>query len=210
MTFFDKLQQSPAVKVLCGVNVLIDRSESGLRCAVVPAELRQPCAPPLYPHLALHYCTQILARYPKSDNNKERQALRLLEMLRLVIEQGIWPDSNLLRDADVESEVRMAAASEIGASRQTIAAALIRTTVTGEVEMALDLPAEVTDDGRVLSVVCVLQGVLALLDAQNVKVLDHSMRYLKSFLDEGIDYAGPDAARNMANRAFREAGGEAA
>jgi hypothetical protein len=208
LTFFDKLQQSTAVKVLCGVNVRIEKAGDCWRCMVVPAELRVACAPALYPLLGLHYCTQILARYPKSDNARERQALRLLEMLRLVIEQGIWPDSNLVRDADVESEVSLVEPAELGPTHETIGAALIRTTISDEVEVTLDLPPDVTDDGRVLSVICLLQGMLPLLDTRSLKVLDHGLRYLKSFLDEGIDYAGPDAARNMANRAFREAGGE--
>jgi hypothetical protein len=196
---------------LCQVELFMGTGTPPVPCAVVPggtdaAQARSlPSNRQLYVLLGLHYYAAVLARYPRSDRKSERHAAELLEMVRLIIEEGIWPDSDLLRYAGVNDRVRLAEQPSPG-SRMT-RLTLNRRPGSGEIELLISPTAGASEEESVLSVVVLLQGILPLLDATAVKVLDHGLRYVKSFQDEGMDYASPGAAGSMANRAFREVGG---
>ncbi len=193
----------------CTVHLYMGTGVPPVPCAVRVPDFDQTlvtCSGPrsqLYVLLGLHYYASVFARYPKS----ERHAAELLEMSRLIIEEGIWPDSDLLRYAGINDRVRLVEQPPPGAKLTTLQ--LVRGTGAGEFELLVDPARDMTGDETILSVVVLLQGLLPLLDATAVKVLDHGLRYAKSFQDEGMDYTNLEAARSMANRAFREAGGQA-
>ncbi|MEO0077903.1 MAG: hypothetical protein ABIK86_02765 [candidate division WOR-3 bacterium] len=192
---------------LCRVNLYMGTGAPPVPCTVVPEPGHdpKPTNPQPYVLLGLQYYAAVLARYPKSDRTTERHAAELLEMARLIIEEGIWPDSDLLRYAGISDRVRIVDLPPSQAKLTILA--LRRGSGPEEFELLMNLAPDMTEEETVLSVIVLLQGILPLLDPTAVKVLDHGLRYVKSFQDEGMDYANPVAARSMANRAFREAGG---
>jgi len=208
MNLFDKLGKAQGVKMLCGAAIAFEKSGTGYSFAVKTAPTERPTRPGEHVLLALHYYSQVLTRYPRSRPDTERIALDLQEMIRLVVEEGIWTDSDIISYADLDERMKMVPQVSEGAAE--IRAALIRPLLSDDLDVAVEEPATITDDERVLSVFALLQGILPLLDGAGVKLFDYALRHLKSFHDEGGNYSDPAAARNMANRAFREAGGEAA
>ncbi len=192
---------------LCRVNLYMGTGAPPVPCAVVPEPGHdpKPSNPQRYVLLALQYYAAVLVRYPKSERTTERHAAELLEMARLIIEEGIWPDSDLLRYAGISDRVRIVEPPPSPA-RLTVLE-LGRGPGPEEFELLVSPAQDMTEDETVLSAIVLLQGILPLLDPTAVKVLDHGLRYVKSFQDEGMDCANPVAARSMANRAFQEAGG---
>jgi len=203
---------------LCTVHLYVGTGAPPVPCAVQapghpepgPDSARSSCPRPDPQHyvlLGLQCYASVFARYPRSERTTERYAAELLEMARLIIEEGIWPDSDLLRYAGISDRVRLVEQPPPAAKLTTLQ--LARGPGAGEFELLVSPAHDMTGDETILSVIVLLQGLLPLLDAAAVKVLDHGLRYAKSFQDEGMDYANPVAARSMANRAFREAGGQA-
>jgi len=210
---FEKLSAAQGVKMLCGVTLAAQRSGSAWQFAVLPAQLDRQVKPGEYVLLALQYYSQVLTNYPRSNPALEAIADDLQEMVRRIIEEGIWTDSDLIRYAGVGSRLSVATAADAAPAKnpdvQTYVA-LIRPLLGDDLSLAVETSPTVTDELRTLSVIALLQGVLPLLDGPGVELLDCALRHLKSYHDEGADYSDPAVARNMANRAFREAGGDAA
>lgn len=213
MGLFEKLSAAQGVKMLCGVTLTARRSGSAWQFAVMPAQLDRRVKPGEYVLLALQYYSQVLTNYPRSSPALEAVADDLQEMVRRIIEEGIWTDSDIIRYAGAGSRLSLATAADAAQVKDPdleIRVALIRPLLGDDLSLAVETCSTVTDEQRILSVVALLQGVLPLLDGPGVELLDCALRHLKSYHDEGADYSDPAVARNMANRAFREAGGDAA
>jgi hypothetical protein len=204
MSLFDKLAGAQGVRMICGMTVTIGPND--------PGNTRQFHVKPVdggrkadYVLLALHYYSQVLSRYPKTESRTYELAGELRTMVERIVEEGIWPGSDLVRYARADGKMKVTDARFEG---RTVNAAVIRPVMGDDLDMALELPANATDDELILSVVAVLQGMMSILDDDALELLDRALRYLRQYHNEGADYSDPAAARNMANRAFREAGGE--
>ena len=193
MSLFQKLGSAQGVKMLCGMTVVIGEAQPGKRrrASAVPSQTTgRACRVPDYVLLSLHYYGQILSRYSKDETRTYELAGELRQAIYHIIEEGVWPGSNLV-------------------GGKTIPVALIRPLLGDDLDLACELPSDATDEELILSVVVLLQGVMAVLDNDSVELLDKSLRYLQSYHEEGADWTVPGAARNLANRAFRAAGGQA-
>ena len=209
MSLFQKLGSAQGVKMLCGMTVVIGEAQPGRkrRASAVPSQTTgRACRVPDYVLLSLHYYGQILSRYSKDETRTYELAGELRRAIYHIIEEGVWPGSNLVEYAQVSDRVEFMAQVVEG---KTISVALIRPLLGDDLDLACELPADATDEELILSVVVLLQGVMGVLDNDSVELLDKSLRYLQSYHEEGADWTVPGAARNLANRAFREAGGQA-
>ena len=209
MSLFQKLGSAQGVKMLCGMTVVIGEAQPGKRrrASAVPSQTTgRACRVPDYVLLSLHYYGQILSRYSKDETRTYELAGELRQAIYHIIEEGVWPGSNLVDYAQVSDRLEFAAQVVGG---KTIPVALIRPLLGDDLDLACELPSDATDEELILSVVVLLQGVMAVLDNDSVELLDKSLRYLQSYHEEGADWTVPGAARNLANRAFRAAGGQA-
>jgi hypothetical protein len=206
---FDKLAGAQGVKMLCGMTVIIGPARPEMRRRVAafvsPAGARAGRVSD-YVLMALHYFGHVLGRYSKDDSRTYELAGELRQAVYHIIEEGVWPGSNLLEYARLAEPVEFTASARDGLA---IPVALIRPLLGDDLDLAFDLPAGASDKELILSVVVLFQGVMAVLDKGSIELFDKSLRYLQSFHEEGADWTVPGAARNLANRAFREAGGDA-
>lgn len=208
MSLFDQLRESPGMKLLCGFTVRIgDPAAGSLDYAVEPASLERPASAGELALTAVHFYSHVLARFPRTESALDRYGMELRELVSQILEQGIWPGSNLLRYAGVEDRCRLVDFPALAAGRD-VAAVLYRSTLADDLDMALDVPENVGHEELVLSVPAMLQGVSRLLPEPELELLDKSLRYFRVYVGEGADYGSPAAARTLANRSFREAGGE--
>jgi hypothetical protein len=225
MGLFEKMADAKGVQMLCGVVLSEARdmtempntwgrvpSGTRLKFLLEPASAGRKAKPSDYILLALHYQSQALARYPRSDAKLDPIGMDLRWRAGKIIEEGIWADSDLLNYAGVTDKARMVRdRSALGTQGiRTFNAALIRPLAGDDLDMALELPPDVTPEELNISVFALMQGVLWMMDDEHVQLMDRAFRYLKSYWDEGAEYGDPAAARNMANRALRDAGADAA
>jgi len=209
MALLDKLAGAQGVKMLCGLRVTMeDGSASPRRFGVEVVAGPKGTKPDAYVLLGLQYYSNTLARYPKDQSVTYRLASDLRWMVDKIVEEGVWPGSDLLKYAGVAGEVQLAKPGQL--SGPVVQAALIRPLMGDDLELATELPSGLAETDLISSVVVVLQATLEQLDDPGAELLDRALRHLRLSLDEGADYAAPGAARNLANRALREAGGTAA
>lgn len=209
MALLEKLIGADGVRMLCGLRVVIGEGTASprrLAVEIVPGP-KEP-GPDDRVLLALHYYAAILARYPKDVSATYQLASDLRWMVDKIVEEGLWPGSDLRKYAGVAQELELAVPG--GLTGRTAEAAVIRPLLGEDLDLALELPRGAPETDLMLSVVAVLQAVLNQLDDSGTELMDRALRHLRRSLDEGADYTAPGAARNLANRALREAGGTAA
>jgi hypothetical protein len=209
MSLFLKLKDSQGMKMLCGFTVRIGDPAGGT-CdfAVEAARLDRDPDSRDQVLAAMHYYSHVLARFPRSESDLDRYGMDLREMVSQILEQGIWPGSNLLRYAGVSDQARLVEPGTLASGRD-VAAVLYRSTLADDLDLALDVPENVGHEELVLSVPVFLQGLTGILGEPELELLDKALRYFRVYVGEGADYGSPVAARTLANRSFREAAGEA-
>ncbi len=207
MTLFKKLDETKGVSVLHGVTIRYRGTNDDPRVfTVVPAELARATRPRDYVLLALHYCTHVLARYPRTDSRLDRFGMELRQLISYIIDQGVWPGSDLFEYSGTDDR---AALADVGPDEgEVINAVLMRSVEADDIDLALEVPEGAEEKTLVLSVVALLQAVTNDSPEPEIELLDKALRYLRTYVGEGADYGSPAAARNLANRSFREAGGE--
>jgi hypothetical protein len=212
MSLFDKLAGAKGVTMLCGVTLSEVKAAPGHIFALEPVKGTRKAKPSEYILLALQYQSQILARYPRSDSKLDPFGMELRLMAGKIIEEGIWADSDLLKYAELGDKVKMVRTrAELGTQPvRTFNAALIRPLAGDDLDLALETPPDAMDEELTISIFALMQGVLWMMDDEHVLLMDRAFRYLKSYWDEGAEYGNLAAARNMANRALRDAGADAA
>jgi hypothetical protein len=212
MSLFDKLAGAKGVTMLCGVTLSEVKAAPGHIFALEPVKGTRKAKPSEYILLALQYQSQILARYPRSDSKLDAFGMELRLMAGKIIEEGIWADSDLLKYAELGDKVKMVRTrAELGTQPvRTFNAALIRPLAGDDLDLALETPPDATPEELNISIFALMQGVLSMMDDETVLLMDRAFRYLKSYWDEGAEYGDLAAARNMANRALRDAGADAA
>lgn len=200
MNLFERLTQGKTVKLIAGLKIDALRQNDGKWQFAVdfPVKAQKPD----YVLLALHYLSHTLARFPKQESRGYEMATNLRAMLTLIVNEGVWPGSDLIRYAGAQDKIALLEPGKI-ANGETIYAALIVAPGSGEPDLAFEEPIKVADEGLVFSVVAVLQALLKILDPETIDRLDHALRYFNSYLDEGASCADPATACNLANRAFK-------
>jgi hypothetical protein len=200
MNLFERLTQGKTIKLIAGLKIDARRANDGSWQFAVDFPIKAPKKDNV--RLALHYLSHILARFPKQESHGYEMATTLRAMLTLIVNEGVWPGSDLIRYADVQDKVTLLDTGEI-ADGETVYAALIVPPGSNEPDLVFEEPIKLADEGLVLSVVAVLQALLKILDSETIDNLDHALRYFNSYLDEGASCADPATACNLANRALK-------
>jgi hypothetical protein len=195
--------------ILCGIRVRVSE-QGGMRSfEVIPEQLERKPRPGEQVLLAIHYYSHVLARYPRENIELDRWGMALRQMISDIAEQGVWLGSDLLRYAGLAESVRLARSDEKIEGKE-VQAVLFRTLLGSDLDLALKLGAGIGEEALVQSVVALLQFIVQTLPEPEIELLDRGLRYMRTYVGEGANYANPAAAQNLANRAFREAGGDAA
>ncbi|HDQ99253.1 MAG TPA: hypothetical protein ENN51_03075 [candidate division WOR-3 bacterium] len=208
--FVGKLRAAQSVTLLDCLKVRFgDGQEGKLRLAVRPEGVGREVKAAERVLTTMHYYSHILSRYPRTDGELDRYGMELREMMSYVVEEGIWPGSDVVADARVGDRLEVVPADTLDGAEEA-SAVLFRTPMTDDTDLALELPDSVGNDALNLSVVAVYHLVSLDLDEPSIELLDKTLRYFRTYIGEGANYASPAAARSLANRAFREAGGDGA
>ncbi|MGQ9677665.1 MAG: hypothetical protein ACUVUD_00055 [bacterium] len=201
MNLFERLTQGKKVKIIAGLKITAVQQPNDTWQFSVDFPLAGEKSDNAL--LALHYLSHILARYPKEESRGYEMATKIRTMLTTIVNEGVWPDSDLIRYADARDKIVLLENGEL-VNGETISAALIFPPGSGEPDLVLEEPIRVTDEGLAFSVVAVLQAILKILDPETVERFDRALRYFNSYLDEGASCSDPATACNLANRAFKE------
>ncbi len=208
MSLFSKLEKTEGLTILRGATMKVsDSPEKPRRFAVIPAELEHDIRPADHVLLAVHYFTHVLARFPREDSELDRFGMELRQMLADIIEQGIWPGSDLLDFAGIADRAKLVESDKVPAAGD-INVALMRSAMGDGLDLVMELPDAIDNDTLILSAIVMLQAVTNAAEEREIELLDKELRYLMTYIGEGADYGSLPAAKSLANRAFREAGGE--
>uniref|UniRef100_A0A7V3PT97 Uncharacterized protein n=1 Tax=candidate division WOR-3 bacterium TaxID=2052148 RepID=A0A7V3PT97_UNCW3 len=203
MSFLEKLKKGTEVKLLAGAIIRAQRKADG--SYQIGVELQGK--PENYGVLAVHFGSQVLARFPKTEASGYEQASALERMINLIVNEGVWQKSNLIRYADAERALELVPIDKVERG-EVLTMALILHTGTTEPILIFEEPVQLSDEGLIYAVIGLWQAIVDVLDNEGVESFDRILRYFNSYLDEGISPADPLAAQNLANRAVREAGAE--
>ncbi len=200
MSFFDSLSKSKTLTLLAGAVIRAEQGADGKWQLGVGLKGK----PNYYIPLAVHYGSQVLARFPKNEARGYERASKLERMINLIVNEGIWHGCNLIRYADAEGTVVLVPVDRIKDAPE-LGAALIRQPELTEPTLVFDEPVPLTDEALVYSVIALWQAVVNVLDSEGVENLDRVFRYFNSYLDEGISPSDSISAQHLASRALREA-----
>ncbi len=201
MSLLEALKKGGDVRLLAGVEVKALRSEE--RRWRFQVELAGERSANNYVLLGLHYLAHTLARYSPLDPKGYELGTDLRNMLTLIVNEGIWPGSDLMRYAGVQEQMVLLEPGE-DLTGERVAAALILPPGSDEPTLVLEEPIKVAEEGLVFSVVAILQAILRMMDNEGIELLDRALRYFTSYLNEGAVCSNPATAANLANRALRE------
>lgn len=202
MSFLEQLKKVPGVKMRLGLNLAVDKGEDGVwyfRPNWTSGGKEED-----YILFGLHYFSNVLARYPKSDSHGYEMATTLRHIVVMIVNEGVWPGSDLVKYAGLTDRVRIGD-MKAAPGGEEVDAALVMTRDGVEPSLMLAEPVKVGDEGLVFSVVVVLQGVVEALGDRGVELFDRALRYFNSFLDEGAACSDLPTATSMANRAWQMA-----
>jgi hypothetical protein len=204
MTLFSKLRSAQAVQMLCGATVTAGKKNGGRRpFAFAPVALDRSVPQSDYVLLAAHYYSNILGRYPRDESRTYQLSSDLHWMVHLIVERGVWPDSNLFDYAGVGDDVELV--RNAGIDGQQVGVALIRPLLADDLDVGVEIPAGMPDEDVNLSVIAALQGIIPMLDEKSLVLFDHVLRRIRLYHNEGADYSDPTAAPRLVNQAFRDA-----
>jgi len=209
LDLFSKLKSSEGVALLSAATVTVGDEADGKRpFAFRKIGLDRMVRGSDLVLFGVHYYTHVLARYPRHDSDLDKHGMLLRQYIHDIVEQGIWPGSDLLRYAGQSDMMRLVGPDEEMEGRD-IHAVVIRTVMAEDLDMALEVPEGIDPPELNQSVVAVLQALTDSFNESEIELLDKTMRYIHMYVGEGADYGTLAAAQNLANRAFREAGGQA-
>jgi hypothetical protein len=209
LDFFSRLKSSEGVALLSAATVTVGEEADGKRSfAFRKMELDRMVRGSDYVLFGVHYYTHVLARYPRHDSDLDKYGMLLRQYIHDIVEQGIWPESDLIGYAGQSDSMRLAGPDE-ELEGLDIHAVVIRTVMAEDLDMALEVPDGIDPPVLNQSVVAVLQALTNMFGESEIELLDKTMRYIHMYVGEGADYGTLAAAQNLANRSFREAGGEA-
>jgi len=201
-----ELKSTKDMTIISGIGVSIGPQAKPQAYAVIPVDVGRKNREQELVLLAVHYYTHVLGRYPREDSKLDAFGMNLREYVSNVIEQGIWPGSDLLRYAGVLESCRLAKPDEVKSGRE-VHAVLYRSLDAEDIDLTIEPGPGVTEDEMLFSVICVFQYVTSAVREPAIELLDKALRYLRMFIGEGANYGSMAAARSLANRAFRESGG---
>jgi len=201
-----ELKSTKDMTIISGVGVSIGPQAKPQDYAVIPVDVGRKNREQELVLLAVHYYTHVLGRYPREDSKLDAFGMNLRELISNVVEQGIWPGSDLLRYAGVQDQCRLAKPDEVKSGRE-LHAVLYRALDAEDIDLTIEPGPGVSEDEMLLSVICVLQYVAGAVREPAIELLDKALRYLRVYIGEGANYGSMAAARSLANRAFRESGG---
>lgn len=201
MSFLESLGKSKSINLLAGAAIRAKRG--GERKWQMGVELTGSSKH--YVKLAVHYGSQVLSRFPKTESRGYQMASELERMINLIVNEGVWPDSNLIRYADADGVVELMEAEAVNGG-EILNAGLIVPSGMLEPTLVFEEPVQMSDEGLIYSVIGLWQVVVNVLDNEGVEKLDRVLRYFNSYLSEGISPTDGITAQTLANRALREAG----
>jgi len=200
VSFLWQLEKGKGVQFLAGVAAKVAKQGDGKWKYRVQITGK----PDKYVLLGLQFGSHILARFPKNESRGYELATTLERMVNLIVNEGIWPNSDLIRYADASEVMKLSGpADEIGG--EMLEAGLIIAPGSEAPTLIFAEPFKVPDEALMYSVIAVWQTLIGVLDNTGVEKFDRALRYFNSYLDEGLNCSDSMIAANLANRAYRAA-----
>ena len=112
--------------------------------------------------LSLHYYAEILFSLDQSDAGRSESALILKNMMQTVVKRNIHKDSNILRDAGIDTAVKLASSELRNKSVEIVATLFFIDKMKRRI--TVDFPRKADSEHLIFSVMALIHTTLVYLD----------------------------------------------
>ena len=158
---------------------------------------------PEFVRLILHYYAKILFNFDPSDPEMSQSAFMLKNMIRMVLNEGIQKDSNILQSADIDYVVTMVSSAPANKPREIVATLFSRDTVQRQI--TTDIPKNVYAQHMVFSVITLIQAAVSGIDQDCIDVLNRSLSDMNDAYDSGESYSDMQNLSSIPTKAYMSA-----
>ena len=158
---------------------------------------------PEFVRLILHYYAKILFNFDPSDPEMSQSAFMLKNMIRMVLNEGIQKDSNILQSADIDDVVTMVSSAPANKPREIVATLFSRDTVQRQI--TTDIPKNVYAQHMVFSVITLIQAAVSGIDQDCIDVLNRSLSDMNDAYDSGESYSDIQNLSSIPTKAYMSA-----
>lgn len=158
---------------------------------------------PEFVRLILHYYAKILFNFDPSDPEMSQSAFMLKNMIRMVLNEGIQKDSNILQSADIDDVVTMVSSAPANKPREIVATLFSRDTVQRHI--TTDIPKNVYAQHMVFSVITLIQAAVSGIDQDCIDVLNRSLSDMNDAYDSGESYSDIQNLSSIPTKAYMSA-----
>jgi hypothetical protein len=133
--------------------------------------------------LALHYYAKILFSLDQTDADRPESALILKNMMQAVLEKNIHKDSNILRDAGIDTAAKLVSSEPPNKPIEIVATLFFIDKMKRRI--AVDFPRMARTEHLIFSVMALIHATLIYLDQKNIDVLNRSLSAMNKVYDSG-------------------------
>jgi hypothetical protein len=158
---------------------------------------------PEFVRLILHYYAKILFNFDPSDPEMSQSAFILKNMIRMVLNEEIQKDSNILQSADIDDVVTMVSSAPANKPREIVATLFSRDTVQRHI--TTDIPKNVYAQHMVFSVITLIHAAVSGIDQDCIDVLNRSLSDMNDAYDSGESYSDIQNLSSIPTKAYMSA-----
>ena len=150
--------------------------------------------------LDLHYYAKILFSLNQTDTGRPESALILKNMMQAVLKKNIHKDSNILRDAGIDSAAKLVS-SEPPKMPIEIAATLFFIDKMKR-RLTVDFPRKAKSEHLIFSVMALIHATLVYLDKKSIDALNRSLSDMNDVYDSGQSFSDIKSLTIIPTKAF--------
>ena len=201
MGFLKKiLGLEPDLIKLLSARIVIDEDH---RCFISFFKHHPQLQLPEFVKFICHYYAKILFNFDPSDIEMSQSAFILKDMIRMVLNEGIQKDSNILQSADIDDVATMVSSAPVNKPREIVATLFFRD--TQQRHITTDIPKNVYAQHMVFSVITLIQAAVSELDQKCIDVLYRSLSDMNHAYDSGESYSDIQNLSSIPTKAYMSA-----
>ena len=137
--------------------------------------------------LALHYYAKILFSLAQTDADRPESALILKNMMQAVLKKNIYKDSNILRDAGIDTAAKLVSSEPSNRPVEIVATLFFMDKMKRRI--TVDFPRKAETEHLIFSVMALIQATLIYLNQESMDTLNRSLSDMNKIYDSGQSFS---------------------
>jgi hypothetical protein len=150
--------------------------------------------------LALHYYAKILFSLAQTDADRPESALILKNMMQAVLKKNIYKDSNILRDAGIDTAAKLVSSEPSNRPVEIVATLFFMDKMKRRI--TVDFPRKAETEHLIFSVMALIHATLIYLDQKSIDALNRSLSDMNEIYDSGQSFSDTKNLTIIPTKAF--------